>query len=143
MGLKAVIKKGFSFGFQPKRWLGVDQVAAQGETCLKLVKDMLKPGEKPEVTEVETMTATARQKLALALWTSYLFSGVCGFVYACYLVLSKALFLPASVMFIVSLLLFVYALREFMVYGQMRCGGEALPLKALIKKLFVISKVSS
>lgn len=153
MGFKQVIKKGVSFGFQPKRWLGVDHVASHGKACMDLAKKLLDTKVEPEVQAQQQAEAQAllqdqaalssRARLAVALLTGYALAGTAGIAYAVFLVFIKFLLLPASVMLMVSLILFVYAVQEFMVYGQIRCGGQRLPLKTLISRLMLHRKASS
>lgn len=153
MGLKQIVKKGVSIGFQPKRWLGVEQVASHGKTCLSLMKELLEPTVSPEAQaqlaqdatalQQDREALTARAKLASKLAIGYAFAGVLAFGYAFMLVIGKSLFLPAAVTAMVAMILLVYALREFMVFGQIRCGGARLPLRALIQKLLTLRKASS
>ena len=151
MGLKKIVKKGISFGFQPKRWFGVDHVAANGKICTSLVADMLIQDQKtaqPDLAADEEFTKDpsalrARQQLAIGLMGLYFISGLSGVGYTLYLWLAKGFFLPGSVSLVLSLVLFSYVLREFMVYGQIRCGGGRLPLKKLLYKLFSKKCVNS
>lgn len=147
MGLRNVVKKGLAFGFQPKRWFGVDHITQNGKICTTLVTDILAEGQKAAQPDAEAKAAAealskdphalqARQKLAVGLMAFYFISGCSGLGYTLYLWWVKAFFLPGSVSLVLSLVLFSYVLREFMVYGQIRCGGERLPLKRLLHKLF-------
>lgn len=147
MGIKSTLKKGISFGFQPKRWFGVEQVKANGKVCTDLAQGLLAKHEKTseQLQVAEKLAAEIqnnppallmRKRLALVLMLLYLAAGFAAIGYAVFLWLVKSFILPGSVSFVLSFLLFSYSVREFMVYAQICCAnGEKLPLKILIRRM--------
>lgn len=150
MGIKKVVKKGLSMGFQPKRWLGLDHVKSNGKLCSDLVHDLLAKKKSPEQLKQEAeekrleqkMTKAelqSRKKIALSLTVFYGLLSIGLLIYAVYLWFSKTLILPGCMSFIVSLLVLVYGLREFIVFGQIHFDYRRLSLSKLIH-LFINGK---
>ena len=146
MGLRQVIKKGISFGFQPKRWIGLDQVKTNSKVCVDLVSDLISKEKfderhqndlRKERLLGQQMSASeliSRKRLALGMVLLYLVGGL-GFIgYALYLGLNKSLWMPSCMSFLVSFLILTYALRELMVYGQIR-AKRRITLKELFRYL--------
>jgi hypothetical protein len=146
VGFGNFIKKSMRSGFQPTRWLGGDEVKTRGQQLGQMMKDLASPPVPNESQQLEQQAQASllqsnaqerglRLRLALVLMVFYSLVGIAFVGYSAYLFVAKQFFLPAAVTLMMSLLLFVYSFREFMVYGQLRLGVARLPLKILILKL--------
>lgn len=144
MGIRSTIKKGISFGFQPRRWFGVEHVKANGKICVDLLNDLVSETKRSEATGLSSKTEAEdiqknpkalkfRQRLALCLTCLYTLAAIGAVLYGLNLIVVKSFILSGCVCFILSFLFFIYSLREFMVYAQIRSGLVKRPLKALIK----------
>lgn len=146
MGFGNFIKKSMRSGFQPTRWLGSDEVKTRGQQLGQMMKELASP---PALNESQQLKQQAmatllqtnvqerglRLRLALVLIFLYSLMGIVFLGYSAYLFVAKQFFLPGAVTIMISLLLFVYSFREFMVYGQLRLGVARLPLKTMLLKL--------
>lgn len=146
MGVKKVIKKGLTFGFQPKRWIGFGQIKKDGKVCADLVNGFLAKEKSPSQLKQEAeedrqssrmsdAELQSRKKLALGLVAFYLLLSFGLFCYMGYLWFSKSLILPGCMSFIVGLLVIVYALREFIIFGQIHFDRKRLSLTQLLRLL--------
>ncbi len=147
MGVKTVIKKGLSLGFQPKRWIGLEHVKSNGKVCKDLVGDLLsndksddrlKKEDQEEKAFLKNMTKAelkSRKQLALVLVGFYSLVSVCLFSYSGYLWFAKSLILPGAMPIIVGFLVLVYALREFLIFGQLQFNRKRLSISQLVNLL--------
>ncbi len=154
MGLRSVVKKGVSLGFQPKRWLGLEHVKSNGKVCKDLLTGFFDKEKSEQALRQEQedrkleqqMTASdleSRKKLALGLMSFYGLVSLGLFIYTGYLWFAKALILPGCMPVIIGLLVVVYALREFIVFGQIHFKRKRLGLSELCRLLFGASSMKS
>lgn len=134
MGFRNIVKKSFTAGFQPMRWLGMDLVRSNGKICADLVKDLFekKPQASTDVKLIADMSETdltSRKKIALGLGIFYLVISLSLVGYAFYLWLEKVFILQGAMSLILAFLVSTYSLRELLIYGQIRSRRDRLTLK--------------
>lgn len=140
MGLKRIIKKGVTSGFQPKRWVGLEHVKENGKLCAGLVKEYFSEDEKAKLRreEAEAMTlkqVQSRKKTAVFLSIAYCILAVLLVGYAFYLWFAVHFLLPGAMSMIIAFLLINYSLRELMLYTQIRLKAKRISLKNLFHYL--------
>ncbi len=121
MGVKKVIKKSFTAGFNPKRWVGVDHIKDNGRVIGHLFTSLFKQESKkvkPEsfeaakarlnLTEADLQKRVQQGKYVIIFC---LFAALLAFAYMIYLVMHH-FYLPGIVTLMISLLALVYAYRE-------------------------------
>lgn len=131
MGLKNATKKTFSLGFNPLRWVGFEQLKANGSLLKNMVNRYFEPSEAKKSTKPETFeTCMKRYKLTEEdLQKKIKFTRL--FVFVClgasllmlgytFYLFSSHLFLGGFVAFTLTLLLWAYAFREHFNYFQMK-----------------------
>ncbi len=144
MGLFKTVKKGISSGFSPKRWVGLEHVKANGKIVMDLAKDLVDDKSKSTAVKDKRQASwdlmtpkefAARKRSAVVFMVVYVLVGVSLIGYAWYLWFSKSLILPGCISFTMALLVFIYSLRELMVYVQIRLQRSHLKLKDLFVHL--------
>ncbi len=136
MGVEKIIKKVLTFGMEPSTWIGVDQIKENGSLigrlCRRLFSRRARAEEatQPRIQEtyqqmlarqnMSTEDVKQRKRLAVILACCYLFVSLLLFSYGFYLCASAGFVLSGLLCFILCLLLLLYALREHMVFYQLK-----------------------
>ena len=142
MAIRRLIKRGLSFGFQPRRWIGLDTIKSNGRVCSKLLSEYVSEfsGKKDNsnllIEELDKPSIQHRQRLAICFIILYLLLTVGFVVYAVYLWLGKSFIVPSLMSFLMAFLVLTYALREFMIYSHLRLNGRKIKLSSLFYYLF-------
>lgn len=143
VGVRKALKKGLSWGFSPKKWIGVDHVRSQGKICKDLAKGLVsdkksfieglaarKAQQEPKLTPAEQK----KRKLAsLLLIVTYVILAMLALGYAWYLGMGKSLWLAGLVSVAIALLLLTYSLRELVLYAQLRLRRNRVQVKEVLK----------
>lgn len=141
MGLRTVLKKGLSKGFEPKRWVGLEHVKSNGKLCVSLVNEYFSKGSNEEEKLEELPSSMSsdeikkRKKIAFYLSLSYFVLSLSAVAYALYLWFSDSFILAGCMSNIIAFLLANYSLRELMLYAQIRLGVKRVSFKNLFSYL--------
>ncbi len=135
MGVEKIIKKVFTLGLEPSAWIGVDQIKQNGSLISRLFRRLFskpKPinSAEPRIQETyqqmlarQDMSADdvkQRKRLSVILACSYLLVSLILFAYGFYLCVHSGFVLSGMLCFILFSLLFLYAIREHIVYYQLK-----------------------
>lgn len=129
MGIKQVVKKGLFSGLNPMRWIGYDQIVANGRTIKNMVSSITKKNNTSyhPTTFDDCMqhyglteeTLKKRMKSSLRVARVCLVLSVLMLSYTIYLFI-RHLPMAAIICVVLTLLLWVYAFREHFNYFQMK-----------------------
>lgn len=136
MGLRHALKKGLSWGFAPKRWIGLDYVKSNSQVCSSLAKDIIhaskkKPADNTEPQDLES--TKSRKGIAIVLMAAYLILSVFFVWYAGYMFFNKNYVFSGFVTLGIAGLLITYLVRELLIYAQLQLKRNKLTLKELVK----------
>jgi len=142
MGVEKIVKRVLTFGLEPSKWIGVDNLKENGGLINRLVQGLLGKNKKDKdqaaIPETFQQAVTrhemtkddikGRQRLAVILLMSYLIASLALLVYGVVLIASKGFLLSPLVCFILAMLLLVNAVREHIVYYQFKLQRSNITL---------------
>lgn len=136
MGLYSTLKKGLSWGFAPKRWVGLEQVKANGKICSQLAKGLFARHYDSTASNAIAHSQFQPKKYKLFVLISvYSLSAIGSVVYAGYLFFNKGFFLPGLVSLALMFLFISYGIRELIIYAQFKRGRNHFRFRELFKIL--------